>query len=72
MKKTPISKSTDSDEMRAEYDLDYKKARPNRFFQQKNKDSVVIMLDEDISVVFKNSESVNAVLRALITTMPKL
>jgi hypothetical protein len=57
--------------MRPEYDFDYRKARPNRFAQRVSKDHRVVVLDPDISRVFPTSESVNSVLRALITTMPK-
>jgi hypothetical protein len=31
---------------------------------------VALLLDPDVARVFKNAESVNAVLRALMTTMP--
>ena len=57
--------------MRPEYDFDYRKARPNRFAERIRKDHRVVILDPDISKVFPTSESVNTVLRALITTMPK-
>jgi hypothetical protein len=57
--------------MRPEYDFDYRKARPNRFAERVRKDPRVVILDPDISKVFPTSESVNTVLRALITTMPK-
>jgi hypothetical protein len=59
-----------ADELRPEYDFDYRKARPNRFAGQIDKSQVVVMLDPDISEVFTTAESVNAVLRALIKTMP--
>lgn len=61
---------TSSDELLPEYHFDYQVARPNRFAGQIDKSQVVVMLDPDISEVFTTSESVNAVLRALITTMP--
>jgi hypothetical protein len=57
--------------MRPEYGFDYRKARPNRFAERIRKDRRVVVLDPDISKVFPSSESVNTVLRALITTMPK-
>jgi hypothetical protein len=57
--------------MRPEYSFDYRKARPNRFAERIHKDPRVVVLDPDISEVFPTSESVNTVLRALITTMPK-
>jgi hypothetical protein len=57
--------------MRPEYDFDYRKARPNRFAERVSNDRRIVILDPDISRVFPTSESVNTVLRALITTMPK-
>ena len=53
-----------------EYGFDYKKAKPNRFAGKLDETNVVVMLDSDIAKVFKSSEDVNAVLRALIETMP--
>jgi len=67
---TPNLDQDTADELRPEYDFDYSKARPNRFAGQVDKSQVVVMLDPDISEVFTTSESVNAVLRALIKTMP--
>jgi hypothetical protein len=58
-------------EMRSEYSFDYRKSRPNRFAGRIDKNRVVVVLDSDISQVFTTPESVNAALRALITTMPK-
>ncbi len=73
MKKARISKTraVDEDDLLPEYNIDYSKARPNRFAARLSKDSVVVVLDPDISRVFRTSESVNAALRALITTVPK-
>jgi len=72
MKKTSPSKTrpTASDDMRPEYDFDYRKARPNRFAARK-KDRLIVVLDPDVSKVFTTPESVNTVLRALIATMPQ-
>jgi hypothetical protein len=73
MKKTSTAKTEriESDNMRPEYDFDYRKARPNRFAGRIDKIRLVIALDPDISEVFTTPESVNAVLRALIATMPE-
>jgi hypothetical protein len=72
MKKTssPEPEQDAIEELREEYRFDYGKARPNRFAGQVDKSQVVVMLDPDISEVFTTPESVNAVLRALIKTMP--
>ena len=71
MKKTVTAESHSKvmDEMRTEYRFDYKKARPNRF-AGRARDRIVVVLDPDISTVFTTPESVNPVLRALITAMP--
>ena len=67
---TPKLEQSAADELRPEYNFDYRKARPNRFAGQIDKSQVVVMLDADISEVFTTPESVNAILRALIKTMP--
>jgi len=53
-----------------EYNIDYRKARPNRFAARFSKDSLAVVLDPDIARFFTTPESVNAALRALITAMP--
>jgi hypothetical protein len=73
MKKT---KATDSqvpvsDDLRPEYEFDYRKARPNRFAGRADRERLVVALDPDVSKVFTTPESVNTVLRALIEVMPK-
>jgi hypothetical protein len=57
--------------MRAEYRFDYSKAKPNRFADRAKEGYRTVLLDPDIAAVFTTNESVNAVLRALINTMPK-
>lgn len=66
----PKRRTTEADELQTEYEFDYSKARPNRFAGKIDKSQIVVLLDPDISEVFTTSESVNAVLRALIETMP--
>jgi len=58
--------------MRDEYQFDYSKADPNRFTSQIGQDQLMIVLDPDVAAVFKTTESVNQVLRAIITSMPKM
>lgn len=57
-------------DLQAEYDFDYRQARPNRFSGKIDKNQVVVILDPDISEVFTTPESVNTILRALIKAMP--
>jgi len=72
MKKTPTSKSPKAavQEMRSEYRFDYSKARPNRYAGRSKGERLVVILDADVAEVFTTPDSVNAVLRALIATMP--
>jgi hypothetical protein len=71
MKKTATSKTSSMvrEDLLPEYNFDYRKAKPNRF-AGRNEDRVVVALDPDVSKVFQTPDSVNAVLRALIETMP--
>ncbi|ELR98992.1 hypothetical protein [Gloeocapsa sp. PCC 73106] len=73
MSKTPFEESHDSDdELLAEYNFDYQKAKPNRFAGGGGRQLLkVVVLDEDVAQVFTTPESVNQVLRALIETMPQ-
>ena len=74
MKKIPTAKSNpaESTEMLPEYNIDYSKARPNRFAGKISKDRLVVVLDPEVSQVFTTPESVNSVLRALVTALPKV
>ena len=71
MKKMQRSKSVArAGEMKAEYDFDYRKARPNRFAGEGGKNRTVVELDADVAVVFSSAKTVNKALRALIAAMP--
>jgi hypothetical protein len=72
MKKTRSARKAkgDTDELQPDYRFDYRKARPNRFAAKYQAGSRVVVLDPDIAKVFTTTESVNAVLRALLETMP--
>ena len=59
-----------ADEMRDEYQFDYSKAKPNRFADKIGSEQLMVVLDQDVAAVFKTPESVNQVLRAIITSMP--
>ncbi len=74
MKKASTSKSRvkNREDMQPEYDFDYAKAKPNQFAGRIAKDRLVVLLDPEVSKVFTDSESVNAILRALITALPKI
>ncbi len=57
------------DDLIAEHQFDYSKARPNRFVSSCSPGGRLVVLDPDIARVFTDAESVNSVLRALITIM---
>lgn len=59
-----------ADDMLPEYDIDYSKARPNRFAARLTQTRTV-ELEADVAAVFTTQAAVNAVLRALIQTMPQ-
>jgi hypothetical protein len=72
MKKTQRSKAAKhGNELKAEYDFDYAKARPNRFAGRPGKDCTVVVLDRDVSKVFSTSEAVNGALWAFIAAIPR-
>lgn len=70
MKTTQNSKKEDEQEMRSNYQFDYSKAKPNRFAGRESSKRVIVMLDQDVSEIFKSSESVNNALRAVISAFP--
>ena len=72
IKKTSASKlrAKLSGELAPEYSFDYSRAKPNRFAKGTRPESVAVLLDPDVAAVFDSGESVNAVLRALMATMP--
>ena len=62
---------TVSDELLPEYRFDYSRAKPNRFAASAAPSKSTVDLDPDVAAVFTTPEAVNAVLRALIQTMPQ-
>ena len=59
-----------SDDLRAEYDLDYARSRPNRFASRMGRTVVAVVLEPDVAAVFDTSESVNHMLRSVISALP--
>ena len=57
--------------MRREYRFDYRKARPNRFAPFMKGKTVAVVLDPDVASVFHSSESVNSLLRSVISALPQ-
>lgn len=71
MSNASSDRDDDPDDLLPEYDFDYSKGRPNRFAASLPTGARIVTLDPDVAEVFPDAESVNAVLRALITTMPR-
>ncbi|TMA85689.1 MAG: hypothetical protein E6J74_32730 [Deltaproteobacteria bacterium] len=71
MKKTPNRRRPSRDQMRREYRFDYRKSRPNRFASLMKGGTVAVVLDPDVASVFRSPESVNSLLRLVITALPK-
>ena len=67
--KAPASRDA-SDDLRAEYDLDYAESRPNRFAPRMGDTVVAVVLEPDVAAVFDTSESVNRLLRSVIAALP--
>lgn len=70
MKRTSRTPKASRDELRTEYRLDYGKARLNRFASHKGK-VVAVVLEPDVSQVFDSSDSVNHLLRSVISALPR-
>ncbi len=66
MKKTS---SKPADDLRPEYNFDFKQMRPNPYAKRlKGKSVISIVLDEDVAGVFDTSEAVNDALRSVMRT----
>ena len=73
MKKTRSTKQKgkSDEDLAAEYLFDYRKGRPNRFAAHIKQGSRVVVIEPDVAKIFATPDSINAVLRALIETMPR-
>lgn len=73
MKKTRTAnqESKPKEDLLPEYRFDYSKARPNRFAARLKPGGRAVILEPNVAAIFSTTESVNAVLRALIETMPE-
>ena len=57
-----------ADDMLPEYEIDYSKAKPNRFARRVSAPEMV-RLDADVAAVFQTAEAVNTALRTLMQTV---
>ena len=73
MKKTfsRKKKATKREALRPEYRFDYSKSKPNRFASRMSEGSVAVVLEPDVAAIFKSSKTVNALLRSVISAMPR-
>jgi len=69
-RRDPRKRHTPGD-LAPEYRFDYAKSRPNRFARQIVKNAVVVVLDPDVSAVFRDPKRVNSLLRATIAALKK-
>ena len=72
MKKTSSRrpKTARSTGLRAEYDFNYSRSRPNRFASQLGPQTVAVVLAPDVAQVFDSSRAVNKLLRSIIAATP--
>ena len=72
MKKKPTKEKAQTEaDLLPHYDFDYSKAKPNPLAASCPPGGRLVVLEADVAEVFTTSESVNDVLRSLITTMPR-
>jgi hypothetical protein len=57
--------------VKSSYHFDYSKARPNRFARGIAEGSLIVILEPELAQVFKTSEQVKAILRAIADTLPQ-
>lgn len=62
MSKIPLDNTPNCDrDLLPEYEFDYSQAKPNRFAQRNlRQPQTVVSLDDEVSPIFKTSESVNS------------
>ena len=65
------SKNRPEGELRAEYTFDYSQSRPNRFASRMAANAVAVFLEPDVAQVFDSSDSVNRLLRSVISALPQ-
>lgn len=59
-----------SDELRDEYQFDYRKAKRNRFAEKLPPGGRVVYLEPEVAAVFADSAQVNRLLRAILSSVP--
>ena len=59
-----------NDELRPEYEFDYRQAKPNRFAAGLKPGGRIVVLEPEVAEVFQSSQDVNALLRTVLQAMP--
>jgi hypothetical protein len=59
-----------NDELRREYEFDYRQAKPNRFAAGLKPRGRIVVFEPEVAEVFQSSQEVNALLRAVLQAMP--
>jgi hypothetical protein len=62
--------SNASDDLPAEYDLDYARSQPNRFAPRMSGTTVAVVHEPDVTAVFDTTEAVNRFLRSVTSALP--
>ena len=59
-----------SDELREEYDVDYSRAKPNRFAPSLPPGGRMVYLEPEVAMRFTDSNEVNRLLKAILEALP--
>ena len=57
--------------MKNKYELNYSKAKPNRFAGIVKEKVILYPIDKDVAKVFRSPDEANKALRAIINAIPK-
>ena len=63
---------TEGDTLRGHYELDYSKAKPNRFAARLTQESLMVVIEPELATIFPTSEAVNQALRVLAAAAQNL
>jgi len=72
MTKRDDDRAAQAGELRAHYELEYGRAKPNRFAGRLSEGAIAVVLDPDVAAVFTTSEEANQALRVLIGALGNL
>ena len=70
-KQAKVSAPAPNRDLDSEYRFDYATAKPHRYAGRARVQPVVVVLAPDVAKVFRDGESVNAVLRSIVKALPR-